>query len=625
MKTTNAPRLPYMPGLDGLRAVAVLAVFFYHAGFLWAMGGFLGVESFFVVSGYLITALLLQEYHLAQGLALKRFWLRRARRLLPALWLLLFGALAMTVALAPDAWARLREDLLGALFYATNWVYIFREIPYFEAFGRPPLLRHLWSLAVEEQFYLLWPLFLFFLLRWRKNRAENRLAIVLPTLGFVVASAGWMAWRYNPAMDPARVYYGTDTRAAGFLMGAVLAMLWPPDSKERKAVVDIAGFLGLGALLLLFVYLDEFTPYLYRGGFLLTDLATALVIMATTHPRSLSSILLGNPFLRWVGTRSYAIYLWHWPLMVVYRYGYECSLSPWGCAGLHLGLSLLLAEISYRLVEQPIRKHGFRAWMVAARARLGTQGVRLAFASIFLLIVGSVMTLESVAPPSGIASPLEERSPTPFVVAALSPMVSPALRVPTATVTPTAVNPLKTAIPSQMPLSLLPTPASTMTPSPLRLTLIGDSVMESTLPLWQTIFPPETYVLDAKRSRTMADLLEIIPALAADGCLASQVVIHIGTNRPFEPETFDQVMETLLGYGVVRVFFVNVHRPVPWEYTVNKRLALGVARWSQAALIDWHALSTSHTNWFVEDKTHLTYTGRQAYVDIILGAVGVKP
>ena len=625
MKTTNAPRLPYMPGLDGLRAVAVLAVFFYHAGFLWAMGGFLGVESFFVVSGYLITALLLQEYHLTQGLALKRFWLRRARRLLPALWLLLLGALAMTAALAPDAWARLREDLLGAFFYVTNWVYIFREIPYFEAFGRPPLLRHLWSLAVEEQFYLLWPLFLLLLLRWRKNKADNTLAIVLPTVGLMVASAGWMAWRYNPALDPARVYYGTDTRAAGFLMGAVLAMLWPPGGKKRKAVVDIAGFLGLGALLVLFVRLDEFTPWLYRGGFLLTDLATALVIMATTHPRSLSSILLGNPLLRWVGTRSYAIYLWHWPLMAAYRYGYECSLSPWGCTGLHLGFSLLLAEISYRLVEQPIRKRGFRAWMVAAQARLGTQGVRLAFASIFLLIVGSVMFLESAAPSSGIASPLEETSPTPSVGGALPLMVSPTPRVPTATVTPTAASPVKAGIPSQTPLPISPMPTPTASPSPLRLTLIGDSVMESTLPVWQETFPPEAYVLDAKRSRKMADLPEIIAALAADGHLASQVVIHIGTNRPFEPETFDQVMETLLAHGVARVFFVNVHRPVPWEYTVNKRLAEGVARWPQAALIDWQARSTPHANWFVEDKTRLPITGRQAYVEVILEAMVVAP
>ncbi len=616
MKTQAAPRLPYMPGLDGLRAVAVLAVFFYHAGFLWAKGGFLGVESFFVVSGYLITALLLQEYRLTGGIVLPRFWLRRARRLLPALWLLLFGVLLLAAAFAPDAWPRLREDLLGALLYLTNWVYVFRQIPYFESFGRPPLLRHLWSLAVEEQFYLLWPLLLLFLLRRRRG------SLLPPILGLIALSAGLMALRYQPASDPARLYYGTDTRAAGFLAGAALAVLWPPASRGREALVNLGGLLGLGGLLILFARLDEFTPHLYRGGFLLTAALTALVIAAAARPRGLLGQILGIPPLRWVGTRSYAIYLWHWPLMAVYRYGYECSLSPWNCALLHLALSLLLAEASYRLVENPIRRQGFRAWKDAAQRRLGVWGSRLALVGVLALAAGSAAALQRAAPPQGHASALESPAPTPSQV----PAPSPTRGNPPAAATELPL----TAPPSASPPAPIPreegtaTPTASPTPtvSPLQLTLIGDSIMESTLPLWEETLPPGAFVLDAHRSRKMSDLLEIIPALASEGRLAPQVVIHIGTNRPFEASTFDEVMETLTSHGVRRVLFVNVHRPVAWEYTVNKRLEEGAARWPQAEILDWHALSAPHKYWFVEDKTHLTFSGSQAYVEAILEAVG---
>ena len=240
--------LPYMPGLDGLRAFAVMAVFFYHAGFLWAGGGFLGVESFFVVSGYLITALLMREYLAVGRIDLPNFWLRRARRLLLALWLLLGGVLLIAWLRAPDAWMRLKEDIWGALFYGTNWLYIFREIPYFEQFGRPPLLQHLWSLGVEEQFYLFWPLILWLLCWSLRVRSLNVKRLVVPILGLIVASFILMFFLYTPGLDPSRVYYGTDTRAAGFLVGAVLAVLLPPGKKFR--IAEIFAWFALFALLL---------------------------------------------------------------------------------------------------------------------------------------------------------------------------------------------------------------------------------------------------------------------------------------------------------------------------------------------------------------------------------------
>ena len=250
---TLSNRLSYITGLDGIRAVAVMAVLFYHAEYPWALGGFLGVETFFVLSGFLITSLLLAEWQSTGRIDLRAFWLRRARRLLPAVWLLLLVLPALGLLVAPDALPRLREDIPAALFYITNWVYIVREVPYFEAFGRPPLLQQLWSLAVEEQFYLLWPLLLLVLLRACSN---NRNGLLTATLFLAALSTGWMAILYSPGADPLRVYYGTDTRAAGFLVGAMLAMIWSPREAAPsrpcgKGLIELSGWAGMLALVLL--------------------------------------------------------------------------------------------------------------------------------------------------------------------------------------------------------------------------------------------------------------------------------------------------------------------------------------------------------------------------------------
>ncbi len=354
-----------MPGLDGLRAVAVLAVFLYHVGFPWAAGGFLGVETFFVLSGYLITSLLLRDYREHGRLRLGRFWLRRARRLWPALWFLLAGVVLLARLWAVDAWPRLKQDLPVAFTYTTNIAYIVREVPYFARFGRPPLFQHLWSLAVEEQFYLVWPLLLWLLLRGLRvkpgQQGMGRLALGVSVL--VLASTAWMAVQYDPLSDPMRLYYGTDTRAAGFLLGGLLAVLWPPGGvPARRRLADGLGWLGLLGLVYLYHRLDEFQDVLYQGGFLVTALASGMVVLAGAAPTTWISKVLGHPLPRWIGTRSYAIYLWHWPLVTIFRPGFECNLPlPW-CAVLLWLATCALAEVSYRLVEHPIRSQGFRAW-----------------------------------------------------------------------------------------------------------------------------------------------------------------------------------------------------------------------------------------------------------------------
>ena len=360
----------YMPGLDGLRALAVLAVIAYHLQLGWAQGGLLGVGVFFTLSGYLITDLLLGQRDAVGHLRLGDFWLRRARRLLPALFLMLAVVVAWITLLDRSQLPALRGDVAAAAVYMSNWWNIFRHASYFARFGPPPPLDHLWSLAIEEQFYLIWPWLLWLGLRYVRGR--YRLAGL--TLAAAALSAIVMALLYQPGVDPTRVYEGTDTRAFGLLVGAALAMVWPSRhlranlTLRRRLLLDGAGVVGLVIIALLVWRTNQYSPFLYRGGIVLLSVGTVGVVAALAHPASWLGPALGWKPLRWLGVRSYGIYLWHFPIIVLTTPTLQRKANL-PLELVQVGATIAVAALSWRFVEEPIRRGAIgRLW-----ARAGTR------------------------------------------------------------------------------------------------------------------------------------------------------------------------------------------------------------------------------------------------------------
>jgi peptidoglycan/LPS O-acetylase OafA/YrhL len=346
----------YIPALDGIRALAVLAVIFYHLGYGWAQGGLLGVNVFFVLSGYLITDLLLGEYKKNGFVKLKMFWLRRARRLLPALFTMLFIVLGWCALFNTTQLPQVKSDMLPAMFYYSNWWFIFEHVSYFAQFGPPTPLGHLWSLAIEEQFYLIWPLLIIAIM---KISGSKKVLGMITTFG-IAASVSEMAILYQPYADPTRLYDGTDTRAFALLIGALLAIYRPRDKKvivsqKVNRLANILGGLSFLGLLLMFWQTNEYSRFLYQGGMLVSSLLTVALITIAILPTTAIAKLLSTPLLKWIGERSYGVYIWHYPIIILTTpYNAPPNLVR---SVLQIAASFAFATLSWKYLEQPIR-HG---------------------------------------------------------------------------------------------------------------------------------------------------------------------------------------------------------------------------------------------------------------------------
>jgi peptidoglycan/LPS O-acetylase OafA/YrhL len=627
-----------------LRALAVIAVLLYHADLAWIPGGFLGVEVFFVISGYLITALLLAEWRQRGRIDLKTFWLRRARRLLPALYVLLVTTLAFAVVFLPGEIAGLRGDVVAALGYVTNWYLIFGQESYFEAVGRPSLLQHLWSLAVEEQFYLIWPPILALGLCIGATRLRRRRVLTVVIFG-AVASAMAMALLYVPGVDPSRIYYGTDTRATGLLCGAALAFLWSPGDKYRPSearhhrlglpgrsrfrrrwgwtaplLLDIVGFAALGALVWFCVNLGEFQPFLYSGGFALVGTATTATIMAVVHPHSvIGSRFLGSAPLRWVGVRSYGIYLWHWPVFMVTRPDLDVPIDGLPLLALRLSATVVLADLSYRYIETPIRRGALgRAWRtlreaqgpLRRRLRLQWAGVLVPILASCALLGVAVAQAEPPEKPSYLASmksvhtveQSHHASSTAGIVS--SRKDGPSLEQE-------GQEQVKAQTAAKKTWNSGRTGSSAYTGS---VSAIGDSVMLGAVGGLQKDIHGLT-VVDAEVGLQVYAATDTLRYRRSLGQLGDVVIVHLGNNGTFTKGQFDEIMRVLS--GVDRVVFVNVAVPRAWEDPNNEVIAEGVERYPNAVLVDWHSASADRPEIFYKDGYHLRPGGQRLYADLI--------
>ena len=622
-------RLPYMPGVDGLRAVAVIAVLLYHANFGFIPGGFLGVEVFLVISGYLITSLLLLEWLRTGSIDLKDFWLRRARRLLPALFVLLLLTATAAMIFARDALYRMGGDVLAALSYSTNWVMIFRQESYFEAFGRPPLLRHLWSLAIEEQFYLVWPLIFTVGMFLAAKHSRGLRTTIGRFLGVVVvgiiASTALMWFLFVPFEDPSRVYFGTDTRAAGLLVGVALAFLWQPwrfngELKKRGTIaLNIAGFSALAFLLLILLRMAEFDAFLYRGGFLVTSLLTAVVLAVTVHPQGTLNAVLGTKPLVWVGKRSYGLYLYHWPIFMLLRPGVDVMWPTWVALTVQFSLTFAVAEASYRWIEQPIRRQGFKVWLAWVLGPLHRRSPQAAaawpiLAAVFVLGLTIGLVRGGTAPPLAEAVTASAEGGEQVVEPGDSPpaggpSVPEVIGEGSDTIDGLTIEDIAQRRADQAPASVATT----------RTILIGDSVMLGAKVGLQNEFGNTAHV-DGKVSRQMKHAASTFNDLEAQGYAVDTAVIHLGTNGPFHTDSIDQAMEAMS--GVERVYFVNSAVPRRYEGEVNATISEGVQRWDNAYLIDWNRAAEGHPEYFVSDGVHLTTAGIAAYAALLDVAIG---
>ena len=613
-----------MGGLDGLRAFAVGAVVLFHLGYSISSGGFLGVDVFFVISGFLITNLLCTEILQTGGLRLGRFYARRARRLLPSVLVLLLVVTTASITVWRDQLPTLTGGVLSSLGYITNWWLIASRESYFVATGRPTMVQHLWSLAIEEQYYVVWSVVVMVAagVLWRARRPDDparRLRWLVVLAGVLaVASVAWMwviADRQNLpyGASTSRVYFGSDTHSTGLFLGsaagAFVALLHDrhgtPARRGRPLLhwLDLVGVAALGTVIFEFFHVNEFSPRLYRGGFLALDLIVLIAVLCAVRANSLFGRMLDMRPIRWIGQRSYAIYIWHWPVAVITRPGLDTHGPIWLVNVGRVVLILGLAELSYRLIEVPLRKGTLRSWpsrLGLLRPRVAT--VLLTAAAAGLLAVGT--STSGAEPPRTMVLPpvasLPPRAPATTPALALAPPapanVIPASRVPT-------LSP--------------PSPVTSAPPPPAKpaLSAYGDSVLlGAAAPLHSATSHLD---LDAAEGRQPYGVLDDVAADARAHRLAPDVLIHVGDNGVIDP---DQLKATLLALAGHRVVLMTLRVPRDWQDPDNQVIRSVAARFPYVSVVDWHRLSGESSDWLYSDGMHLTPDGAVAYTRLVIDA-----
>jgi peptidoglycan/LPS O-acetylase OafA/YrhL len=568
----------YIPAIDGLRAVAVIAVMLYHLGFKWIPGGFLGVDLFFVISGYVITRLLLDSIQRSGGLDLRAFYMARIRRLLPPLVFMIITTIIFVGLWAPDTMRRLLGDTPFALFGGMNWWLVFRQTDYFEAIGRPPLLQHTWSLGVEAQFYLVWPLILLLVLRYFGKNKIPAAALLIAAFSGIALLVVSMQIDAASGSKVSHVYFGTDTHSIGLFLGAALAVRWIPQNLEetvsRKAqdFIDGIGIFGFLGIIAAFLFIDETDPTLYKLAFPLAGIFGCAIITSIVHPASrFAPILSSKPFI-WIGERSYAIYLWHWVIFQITRPNFDLEGSSWALTALRVLIVFFLADISLRLVELPVRTGLIDYWFKGMKYR--TKRVQLRQKAGVLLIVLAIFGSAGSVASNAIAEGDRQLA----------------------------------ELKEQLEAPLEPVATDSTEPG---LWVTGDSVIlgiRFELDARQNIG-----LINARVGRQAPELLEVI-ANDKVNMSNSPIVLNLGNNNKLTEEQVAAIFEEIKNQP--RIVVVNTAVPRPWRDDNNALIAQYASIYG-AFVVDWASISEGHAEYFGSDGVHLAPAGVRAYVEAI--------
>jgi peptidoglycan/LPS O-acetylase OafA/YrhL len=579
-----SPRgIRYIPAIDGLRAVAVIAVLLYHLGISWIPGGFLGVDLFFVISGYVITRLLLDSIQRSGGLDLRAFYIARIRRLLPPLLFMIITTALFVSVWAPDTIKRFLTDAPFSIFGAMNWWLVFRHTDYFETIGRPPLLQHTWSLGVEAQFYLLWPLILLLVLRFLGKNKIPGTALLIATFSGISLLLLSLRIDSADAAQVSHVYFGTDTHSIGLFLGAALAVKWVPQNlseevnKKAQDFIDGIGIFGFLGILATFLFINESDPTLYKLAFPLAGIFGCAIITSVVHPASRFAPILSSRVMVWIGERSYAIYLWHWIVFQITRPAFDLEGSPWALFTLRILLVLALSDISLRFVELPIRTGALEYWFKGMKYR--TKEVRRR--QKFLLTVGAISLIAITTFASANAINTNSR----------------------------AQNVLTT----ELEEAITPTSdSSTASTASKGLWVTGDSVIlgiRHELDLRENVG-----LINARVGRQASELLDVIIGDKAK-MPDSTIILNLGNNNKLTREQVVNIFEEIKNQP--RIIVVNTAVPRDWRVDNNALIREVISNYPNTYLVDWESVSLGRPEYFAPDGVHLVPTGVIAYVDAI--------
>ena len=580
--STGKVGVRHISSIDGLRAIAVTAVVLYHLGISWIPGGFLGVDLFFVISGYVITRLILDSINQSSALDLRAFYAARLRRIYPGFLFMVVCTIIFIGVWAPEAIKRFLSDLPFALTGTINWLLVARHQDYFETVGRPPLLQHTWSLAVELQFYLIWPLILLGVLKYFGKKNIARIALVIAMVSGTTLFFVSLQLDQSNAQQISHIYFGTDTHSLGLFLGSALAVSWIPQNlsadieKRAQDVIDGIGVFGLLGLISTFLFIDESNASLYRIAFPLAGIFGCLVIISLVHPASRFAPIISTAPFRWVGQRSYGIYIWHWVIFQVTRPSVDFSGQTWALYLARVLLVLALADISLRWVEIPFRQGLVQNWFRGMKYRSAKvklrQQISVLTSIIMVLAVTTSISFQAINKTDEIRNQLVQDSGDAQ---------------------------------SQQDLG-----------STTGLWVTGDSVIlgiRSKLEAKEHIS-----LINARVGRQAPELLAVM-RVDQTSVPSSPVVFNLGNNNALSEQTVVDIFEIVKNQP--QIIVVNTAVPRAWKDANNAIISKVAANYPNTKVVDWDRISTGRPELFAPDGVHLSPTGSDVYVDLVLSVI----